>query len=272
LSQFTMPAGPRKPHADIGRSMIWVYGDPKIGKTTFASKFPGALFMATEKGQDWVETREPFFIDSWDTLLKWANWFAGHNKFVFGDGMPIRTLVIDTVDNLHKMCQDYVCRQMGIGDPGEVPHGGGWARLTKEWERVMNGLRAFPMGMVCVSHARDKEFATKGRKIQRKEPNIGASGMRWCSSAADLICYAHIQEEVVKDEDGNPKEIRDRRCLLMHPQAWAMAGGRMVRDFGLPPLIDLDYPTLARYFPNTPLTEEGINPSLPGHPSSPLAE
>ena len=129
-SQVVIPGAPRPPHANILKSVIWMYGEPKVGKTTFASKFPGTWFLATEPGHDWVTIREPTVIDSWKTFLKVCAFIDDKLPETFEDGTPISTICIDTYTLLFKMCQEQVCLEMGVGDPGEIPHGGGWGRLT----------------------------------------------------------------------------------------------------------------------------------------------
>lgn len=247
-----LPGAVRKPTADIGRSMVWLYGEPKIGKTTFASEFPGTWFIATEKGQDWVEIREPTLVNCWDDFIEWCLFMANNQPTKFADGTPIRTIAIDTIDGLFRMCLEHICRSLGVDDPGELPHGKGWAQVNTEFDRVMNKVRRWPFGMVCISHVRSKEFKARGRKTDRQEPYIGAAGARWAQSAADLILYAHTQEVATKDANGNPIGVEEQRVLLTHPQSWAVAGGRMLRSMNIPPIIPLDYKTFIKYFPGTP--------------------
>lgn len=241
--KLQIPGAKRPPKLDLDKSMVWIYGEPKIGKTTFASHFPGAWFWATEPGQDFVEVREPTSINSWEELLALCAFIEDKRPSTFGDGEPIKTIVIDTVDLLFKMCQEDVCHQLGVEDPSELPHGKGWARLSNEFERVMTKIRRWPFGQVVISHARQREFKTKGRKVDRWEPAMGAAGYRLCWGLSDLIAYAHTDEIVVKDDEGNVTgEVREDRVLLCHPTSWAVAGGRMSQY--LPGVMPLSYSAL----------------------------
>jgi hypothetical protein len=240
--------------------MIWIYGEPKIGKTTFASRFPGVWFIATEKGQDWVEVREPTLVRTWDEFLELCAYIQTNKPMFFGDGAPIKTLCIDTIDGLFRMCFESVCGGLGVDDPGELPHGKGWTRLNAEFDRVMNKIRQWPYGLICISHVRSKEVKLRGVKRDRFEPNIGAAGSRWALGATDLIMYAHAIDvaEVDPTTGAVTGKIITQRVLLCQPQQHAVAGGRMTDLFKIPALIPLDYDVLRAYFTGTAPSEKLI--------------
>ena len=253
-----LPGAVRKAQQSINGSLIWLYGEPKIGKTTFASKFPGVWFFATEKGQAFIDIREPTFIPDWASFLQTCAWIAENQPTEFKDGNTIRTLVIDTVDILFKHCQTFVEQALNIEDLGELPHGKGWARLTYEWERVMTKVCAWDYTVIFISHAKQTEFLTRGTKTNRWQPSVGAAALRFGISAADLILYAHSREYKKKDEDGNiTDELEEVRVLQCHPQSSILAGGRMVQK--IPSLVKLDYPSFISYFPDTPTDDNDEN-------------
>ena len=253
-----IPGAIRKAASSIDGTVIWLYGEPKIGKTTFASMLEGVWFLATEKGQKFVDTREPTIVENWRHFLEICNFIEEEKPTKFGDGGEIKVLCIDTLDLLFKMCQAKVCEDLGVTDPGELPHGKGWSKLSLEFERVMSEIARWPYTLLCISHSRQKEFKTKGRSVDRYEPNIGAAGFRWGQSAADLILYAHSNEVVQFDGEGNVTgEIQEQRALLCHPQSWAVAGGRMVGKAGLPDVIPLDFNEFIKYFPGSGGNKKG---------------
>lgn len=45
-----MALEPHKVSRDLSGYITLIYGPPKVGKTTFGSKMPGALLLATERG------------------------------------------------------------------------------------------------------------------------------------------------------------------------------------------------------------------------------
>lgn len=240
----SIPGARRPPVGRIRGSFFWIYGPEKIGKTTLASKFPGAWFWATEPGQNWVEVYEPTLIHSWGHFIEMCQFVEETKPTKFGDGKPIETLVIDTVDLLFKLCAD----EISGGDEGffDGDRGKNWARLSNEFERVITKIRRWPYTLVCLSHSRQRPFNTKGRKLDRISPDIGAGGHRALSAATDLILYAHSDEyPEINDEGIATGQIMERRMLLCHPRAAIVAGGRM--SHLLPEVIPLDYTVLNDY-------------------------
>lgn len=62
-----------KPHEvskDLRGYSVMLYGDPKSGKTTTASKFPRALLLAFEKGYAAIPGVKAAPINSWSEFLK----------------------------------------------------------------------------------------------------------------------------------------------------------------------------------------------------------
>lgn len=243
---ITVPGAKRAPIGNMQGGMYWIYGMEKIGKTTFGSKFPGAWFWSTEPGQKWVEVYEPQIIHSWDHFLQICQYVVENKPTKFGDGKPIKTIVIDTVDLLYKLCEAHVTEQLGVDTLFDNDdRGKGWNRLASEFERVITKMRRWPFTLVCISHARQKPFKTKGRQVDRMEPDIGAGARRVLSAAADLILYAHAEDRVTYNDEGEPVGTQEVRQLLCHPTASALAGGRM--SHLLPKTLPLDYEELNAY-------------------------
>lgn len=242
---ITIPIEKRPPIGRVQGGMYWIYGVEKIGKSTLASQFPGAWFWASEPGQNWLEVYEPTTIHSWDHMLDLCQYVAEKKPTKFGNGKPIQTIVWDTADQIFRMCSEHVSAACGVEDPAEGDHGKVWAKLNNEFERVVTKIRRWPFTLVCISHERQRPFKTKGKQVDRWEPDIGAGGRRILAGAADLILWAHASEAVTYDGEGNAVGVTEERRLQCHPTASVVAGGRM--SHLLPPSIPLDYLELSNY-------------------------
>ena len=99
-----------------------VYGPEGIGKTTFASCFPKAVFIDTEGSTKFFDLARFPVPTSWTMLLDEV-------QEVINDPTVCDTLVIDTADWAEKMCIAEVCsanNKKGIEDFG---YGKGYTRL-----------------------------------------------------------------------------------------------------------------------------------------------
>ena len=61
---------PHKVSRDLRGYSVMFYGDIKTGKTTIASKFPGALLLAFEKGYSALPGVYAKPMNSWSDMLK----------------------------------------------------------------------------------------------------------------------------------------------------------------------------------------------------------
>jgi len=151
------------PDGDVPFNFI-VYGMPKIGKTTLASKFPKAIFLATEDGQNAIECFR-VGIDTWSTFLDvCAELKAGQHNF--------ETIIVDTLDNLWVLCQRHVCEKRGIEHESELAYGLGAELVRSEFFRTLNKLAMLPYGLVMISHAVVREITTRTGKIDRVLPSF----------------------------------------------------------------------------------------------------
>lgn len=89
---ISLPTEASKPVTELGKQTILLYGSPKLGKSSFASKAPGSLFLECEPGLNHLEVyKVPTY--SWEAFLEACKLVAkGDHNF--------KTIVIDTVDNV----------------------------------------------------------------------------------------------------------------------------------------------------------------------------
>ena len=65
---MSLPLERSKKVIELAKQVILVYGRAKIGKSTFCSNFPSALFLATESGLNQLEEFK-VNITSWEKFL-----------------------------------------------------------------------------------------------------------------------------------------------------------------------------------------------------------
>lgn len=225
-----LPTAKTPPKRSLSDVSILIYGPSKIGKSTFASQAPDAIFLATEPGLNALEVyQQP--IGNWtDFLEACAELAKGEHKF--------KTVVVDTIDILYRLCADHICQKRGIEHESDGSHGKVYGLIKNEIYRVLTKLAHLPYGLILISHSQDRDLETRTGTITRTVPTLSESFRQIVIGMVDLILYCDVQVE--QAEDGTRTH---RRVVRTKPSPNYDAGDR----FGcLPEVMDLNFHTFAK--------------------------
>ena len=203
-----LPSEKRKTIGDLSQEIILAYGSPKIGKSTFFSYFPDALFISTEPGLNHLEVFE-------QPVKEWMQ-FVETIRELEANPTQFKTVVIDTIDNLYLFCQDYIYKINGIKHESDMEWGRGWKEVDSEFRRVVTRLAQMrTMGLCFVSHSEEKESRVRGKKestvkVAHTLPN---RARKVINPMADMILYFGLDENgdrVIHTKETNEYEAGDR--------------------------------------------------------------
>lgn len=220
-----LPESKTPPKFALSDLTVLVYGATKIGKSTMCSKAEEAIFLATEPGLNSLEVYQ-VTINSWDDLLSTAAELAEGNHI-------FKTIVIDTVDNAFKFCEEYICRKLNIVHQADAPYGKAWAMVAGEFQRVITKLAFMPYGLYLVSHSQEIEIETRTGKYTKTVPTLPDKARKIVLGLVDMILYCDIEAVT-----GPDNKVVGRRVIRTKPSLYYEAGDRTGR---LADLIDLDY-------------------------------
>lgn len=208
-----LPTKPNPPKQNLEDFILYLYGKPGIGKSTFCSQFPSPVFAATEKGLNSLTTYD-VPIDSWDKFLLFCKEIdEGKHSF--------KTIIIDTVDNLYKFCLDAVCKKHNMAYPTDKDYGQGWALVRDEFMRIITKLSLLPYGLVFVSHSQLEEVKTRTGQYNTASPTCPKQANELITNIADLMLYM----ESIPTEGGN-----ESRVLHTKPSAYWIAKDKTKRN------------------------------------------
>lgn len=184
-----------KPHVvsrDLKGYTVLLYGAPKTGKTTIASKFPKALLLGFEAGYLTIPGIMALPINSWaefKTVLKQLKTDEGHTAY--------DNIIIDTVDIAKDLCEKYICNREGVETIGDLAYGKGYNMVSKEFDEALRLIPQLGYGLVMISHSQDKVFTDEnGKEYNQICPTLDNRSRLIVDRMSDLIIYAHpIQEE-----------------------------------------------------------------------------
>ena len=180
---------PHKVSRDLSGYITYIYGVPKVGKTTFGSQFPGALILAFERGYNAL----PGVIAQ--DITTWGEFKQVLRELKKPEVREVyKSIIVDTVDIAASLCEKYICNQLGIeniGDGGWSTNG--WSKYKKEFEDTFRTISQLGYAVCFISHSTDKTFKRKdGTEYNQMVPTAQRSVNEIVKGMADIYACADI--------------------------------------------------------------------------------
>lgn len=212
---------------DLTGYSLLLFGEPKSGKTTTASKFPNSLLLAFELGYNALPGVMAKPMKNWrdmKTTLRELDDEAVKSKF--------KNIVIDTADLAYDAAKKYVCDQNDVNDISDLAYGKGYNMVMKEFDEAIRAILRMGYGCILISHATDKTFKdAQGNEFNQIVPTIDNKGRLVCERTCDIIGYSRT----IETENGKQTK------LFLRATPRFVAGSRFKY---MPDYIDFSYENL----------------------------
>ena len=225
---------PHKVSRDLRGYSVLFYGEPKSGKTTISSKFPGALVLAFEKGYAAIPGIMAKPMNSWGAFkMVLAVLKDPELKNIS------QTVVIDTADIAYGLCEKYICSRESDAKNtyeqiSDLPFGKGYKLAQQEFDEGLRKILQMDYGLILISHAVDKTFKDEaGVEYNQIIPTLDNKARLVCERTCDIIGYSRQ----VNTEEG----VRTK--LFMRGTPRFVAGSRFRFT---PDVIDFTYDNLVQ--------------------------
>ena len=165
---------------DLRSKYLLLAGSPKIGKTEFLCQCPDALILAFEIGTNARPGAMVQKIDSWSTfklVLRQLDNPEAKKKF--------STIGIDTITIAYDLCESFICSQAGVQKISEIPYGGGYSALSKEFESALRKITMMGYGLAMTCHL--KEQTDDDGKIIGYKPDLNPRCLKIVNGLVDII-------------------------------------------------------------------------------------
>ena len=179
------------------KTIIVLYGEPGIGKTTMASQMENPYFLCTERGHSFVRVIGKRVIN-WRT-------FEEQVRALVAEEHPYKTVVVDTLTALWDMCVSDICHQNGWPHISEGGHGRGYDLAKTQFSNAMSALAGAGTGLVLIAHEMLKESEYLGVEREMYRPAVIPSCWRVVNPMADLVGRMFVKGAMV---NGKPVEKR----------------------------------------------------------------
>lgn len=257
---------------------VVIYGPEGIGKSTFASQFPEAVFIDTEGSTDNMDVSRLNKPSSY-TMLK--------NEIAWVKANPTccKTLIIDTIDWAESLIVDDICvlhQKKGIEDFG---YGNGYVYVKEELGRFLNSLSELVdlgINIVLTAHAQIRKFEQPDEmgSYDRWELKLGKKTSSQTAPLvkewADMVLFANYKTVVMTADNKKKKATGGQRVLYtQHHPVWDAKNRH-----NLPEEMPFDYAGIAHIFnqaqpqptPQSQQTAPEPAPQAPAQEQTPTAE
>lgn len=244
---------------------VVIYGPEGIGKSTFASRFPNAIFIDIEgstKQLDIARTDKP---TSWAMLGSQLDYIKANAQL-----LGFKTVVIDTIDWAEQLCIDDICakyQKKGIEDFG---YGNGYVYEKEEFGRFLNGLEDLidkGINVVLTAHAQLRKFSQPDEigEYDRWELKLGKKTGSQISPLvkewADMVLFANYKTFAVATDDSGKKfkaQGGQRVMYTEHHPCWDAKNRH-----GLESELPFDYAQIAHIFNDSSTQKEQSKKDTP---------
>lgn len=244
-----------------GAQKVILYGPEGIGKSTFASRFPEAVFIDTEGSTRHMDVARLPKPTSWSLLLE-------NVKYIRDNPGVCKTLVVDTLDWAEVLCTKHVCdtaQKKGVEDFG---YGKGYVYVAEEFGRLLNLLDEVidrGVNVLGTAHAKMRKFeqpeetGAYDRWEMKLSKNVAPLVKEW----TDALLFANYKILTVRTGDDR-KTVKaqggKRTMYTAHHPCWDAKN-----RWGLAEEVEFDYSVIAPYIY---LGEENASASVPAVPST----
>ena len=158
---------------------VYLYGEPKTGKTTWAAQNPDALFLATEPGTEALDVYQL-------PIKKWAE-LQEALKLLQKQPDKYPVVVVDTIDLAYELCAKHYVATAGIEHLSDLDYGKGYGAVKDMFWHWVQDLCKLPMQVILIGHCkyRDKTKTTPAKYV----PSIAAGGEAVVCGLVDSIVF-----------------------------------------------------------------------------------
>ena len=190
-----LPKNERRNIERIEKKVIWLYGSPFSGKTTFANKFPDPLMLNTDGNIKFVDAPFIPIKDQVEVVGRMTKRIMGWE--VFKDVIAelekkdnsFKTIIVDLLEDTYEQCRLYMYDQMGLTHESDDSFRA-WDKVRTEFLSTLKRLMALDYeNIILISHEDTTKDITKkgGDKVTAIKPNIQEKTANKVAGMVDIV-------------------------------------------------------------------------------------
>lgn len=190
-----LPENKRRNIEAVEKRVLWIYGVPFCGKTTFANNFPDPLMLNTDgnikfvdapyiriKDEVRVEGRQTKRTLAWDVFKDTISELEKKEN-------TFKTIIVDLLEDLYEHCRLYMYQQMGITHESDDSFRA-WDKVRGEFLNTLKRLMNLDYeNIILISHEDTSKDITRkgGDKITAIKPNLQEKVANKVAGMVDVV-------------------------------------------------------------------------------------
>jgi phage nucleotide-binding protein len=196
IDYMLLPKNERRNIQKIEKKVVWIYGAPFSGKTTFANKFPDPLMLNTDGNIKFVDApyiaikdkvepngrMSPKRTFAWDVFKEVIEELEKKEN-------DFKTLVVDLLEDTYEHCRLWMYDQMGITHESDDSFRA-WDKVLTEFLSTLKRLMNLDYeNIILISHEDTSKDITKkgGDKITAIKPNLREKVANKVAGMVDIV-------------------------------------------------------------------------------------
>lgn len=202
-----LPKNERRNLEGTKKKVIWIYGSPFSGKTTFANAFPDPLMLNTDGNYKFVDapvlpikdeiTKNGRMVER---KMGWEIFKEAINELELKEN-DFKTIIVDLLEDTYEMSRRYVCAERGWDHESDDSFKA-WDMVRGEFLTTLKRLMGLDYeNIILISHLDATKDITKkgGDKLTSIRPNINEKIANKVAGMVDIVarCVADDNKYVL---------------------------------------------------------------------------
>lgn len=196
-----------------------IFGKPKAGKTTLASKLENNLIVDLEGGSEFLEAlavQARSVKDLGDIATAIREEIKQNGK------KPYKYITLDNASRLEEICLSYAAtlyKQTPMGknysgnDVRTLPNGSGYMYLQQAVRKVIDMFRELCDNFILIGHTRDKLINKEGEEMSEMSLDLVGKLANIICGEADAVGYVYRKRnETHISFEGGDNSVREARA------------------------------------------------------------
>lgn len=200
-----LPSNKRREVSKVEKRVLWIYGAPFSGKTTFANEFPDPLMLNTDGNIKFVDAPYVSIKDNvwWEGRIQkktfaWETFKETITELEKKDN-DFKSIVVDLLEDMYEHCRLYMYDKLKIEHESDDSFRA-WDKVRTEFLSTLKRLMNLDYeNIILLSHVDTSKDITKkaGDKVTKIAPNLNEKISNKVAGMVDIVARTISEDKYI---------------------------------------------------------------------------